>query len=540
MLRTQITREQIEVLAEDIRTYFDPQVLMQGLEYHQKGYVYNAEVKGSTYHAKVQGTRVFDAAIDLDFISASHCSCGREYCEHLAAAFFYAYAAYGRPDSIIKQVTPEPVAPSNTLDQSSLHRITSMLTQSEPAANTQLREGDAPEHWLQYLSDTYRSFSHRQAHHKAYPNEYFTAFIQMTLQPASWWQLPYRALFQICASLFAMQQTDELHAQLLPQTEAKISAFQKTVKMLSERLTGAVKELASTEWKASQMPYLEFISRVVRDQLTARADTLNDWLHLYRYLWSKLLHKTELLGKEQALLERTIAEALYTSSSLHVWQTDRLLLAAAHFDIIAKRDQDAVRRLESLGTITMGDFLIYLHSFTQNQQWDRLLHWLRWLLPALKKAEKAEFNLFCDYWSEAVKNGAPEEEWMDALRSLLPRSYEKYMSLLVQRGRHREWVSFHLAYAISPLSISSLDLKRIEEADPGLLLPLYHQAIERSISAKSREAYKQAILLLKKLKLIYASLNNPARFDEFLQRLMNQYARLRAFQEELRRGKLLK
>jgi hypothetical protein len=540
MLRTQISKEQIESLAEDVRTCFDPAALFQGLEYQQKGFVYNAEIKDNAYHAKVQGTRVFDAQIDLSDVASSRCTCGVSLCEHQAAAFFYAYAAFGRPDQIIKHIKPGDAKTSAAApDQSSLHRITSMLTPTSSAQTAKLRESDPPDVWLKRINDDYRSFSSAHNHHKSHPFEYFTAFTQLSGQPADWWKAPYQPLFHLVLSLFVMRQADELYSALSPLTESKSTAFEKTDKMLSERIAASIKELSAFDWQPSHTPYLDMIARTLREQLLSDGDTCVDWLYLYRLTWSRLLQRSVLAESEQANLQRYVYEQQFSQKAATHWQTDRLLLAAAHADVMAGNDSAAIERLAALNHLQIGDFLSYLHSFTRNEQWDRLMVWLRWLLPSLKQAETAEFNMFCDYWGEAVKHGAPEEEWVDALRSLLPGSFRKYTALLMQTGKYQEWVSFHLAYGVSPLSVSMLDIKRIEEADPQLLLPLYHQAVERSISAKSRDGYKQATHLLSKLKLIYTQLHRTAIFEHYVHQLSLQYVRLRAFQEELRRGKLL-
>jgi uncharacterized Zn finger protein len=83
------------------------------------------------------------------------------------------------------------------------------------------------------------------------------------------------------------------------------------------------------------------------------------------------------------------------------------------------------------------------------------------------------------------------------------------------------------------------ELHLLEKEDLKLLLPLYHQAVERCILEKNRTSYKDAVKLLKKLKTYYKRLKQQQRWEQYIVRLAAQYTRLRAFQEELRKGKVI-
>jgi uncharacterized Zn finger protein len=101
-------------------------------------------------------------------------------------------------------------------------------------------------------------------------------------------------------------------------------------------------------------------------------------------------------------------------------------------------------------------------------------------------------------------------------------------------------VDLQLANRISPLSLYALELRAIEEYDPGLLLPLYHQAAERAVLEKNRASYKTAVRLLKKLYSYYKLLKKEDRWERYINRLADKFSRLRAFQEELKKGKWIR
>ena len=72
-----------------------------------------------------------------------------------------------------------------------------------------------------------------------------------------------------------------------------------------------------------------------------------------------------------------------------------------------------------------------------------------------------------------------------------------------------------------------------------MLLPILHQAVDGLIEQKNRVSYKQAVRLLKKLRTIYKKLKRVPEWEAFIDKLLKRYKRLRAFQEECVRAKLV-
>ncbi|MNH35848.1 hypothetical protein D3C79_965770 [compost metagenome] len=71
------------------------------------------------------------------------------------------------------------------------------------------------------------------------------------------------------------------------------------------------------------------------------------------------------------------------------------------------------------------------------------------------------------------------------------------------------------------------------------MLPFYHQAVERFVLEKNRHSYKAAVKLMKRLAKLYKKLKREERWEEFLEVFTSRNSRLRALQEELRKGKLI-
>ena len=93
--------------------------------------------------------------------------------------------------------------------------------------------------------------------------------------------------------------------------------------------------------------------------------------------------------------------------------------------------------------------------------------------------------------------------------------------------------------AFNLIPISSDRIKILQNNAPEVLLPLYHQAIQADIDGKNRTYYKQAVRKLKKLRTLYKKMKRLDDWNDYFDILLTRTKRLRAFQEECKRGKLI-
>lgn len=76
-------------------------------------------------------------------------------------------------------------------------------------------------------------------------------------------------------------------------------------------------------------------------------------------------------------------------------------------------------------------------------------------------------------------------------------------------------------------------LTKISVKQPELLLPFYHQLVERLVQKKSRVHYEEATYFINRLKPIYEKINMPQIFDTYLKGLKKRFKTFRAFIQEL-------
>ncbi len=181
-----------------------------------------------------------------------------------------------------------------------------------------------------------------------------------------------------------------------------------------------------------------------------------------------------------------------------------------------------------------------LQALSKSGAWPRLALWLETVGPWLSSYRKGSLEPYLVYWEKTVQH-LPEAEprmWETLLR-MLPYSSDIYEQSLLTHGKWQQWMDYHLSAGREPADFRVSDLQPIEKHAPELLLPFYHQAVERNVLEKNRHSYKAAVRLLKRLDKLYKKLKQEDRWELFFTAFSRRHSRLRALQEELRKGKLL-
>ncbi|ABZ84103.1 conserved hypothetical protein [Heliomicrobium modesticaldum Ice1] len=267
------------------------------------------------------------------------------------------------------------------------------------------------------------------------------------------------------------------------------------------------------------------------------------WLDIYRLFWGNVLGGTPWALREAdeiaAISQHKTAPHGVKESSFQC----TLSLLRIHFLFMARED-DAVRQeIEGMAdrglVVHWSALFLYLHGLKPSGQLERLLSWLRWFeatgkrcFAPLDQYEQAETVKF---WLQVAEPCGAVDEMLDAVRPSVPDYM--YRQLLVNVGRYRQWAELCLLHG--RLDRGDHYWKAVEKVDPAVMLPLYHHAIVRQIAQKNRPAYQEAVKMLKKLRAHYKKLKQNDRFERYLARILEENGRLRAFQEELVKGKLI-
>ncbi|QHW31778.1 hypothetical protein GZH47_13635 [Paenibacillus rhizovicinus] len=573
-------------LLEGVAAYFDELTIIRGFQYHKQGRVETLGLRddGVYLDARVKDNRVYEVAVDLGDLSKSTCACPLDRgCLHMVAALLRYAELCGRPIQALvnaraaaRNAAKADAAEAGTGDgrlagKGAGKAVAGDGTETgtgksgagkegagkEGAENSPLRAGTPsarlvrPTLTEQELTELPVALWHDRFRQRRGPLQ---ANIR-TAQEASDLladlhamrpDLPYalEQLFNLHAALFVLEQIVKpaqanwrqsglfmgYHTQL-----ALDGLLAQTRRMLEERL--ALSSETSAYWER-----LLETAAFLREQMLTEDKTLNCFASLYQSFWlhwlspasagSKHLYEEELqhLREAQQVLGNALSPLPWTLAQCLLW-------------LYLERDEEALRLLAERGgklLLKPEHLMPLLDVMSRAGQWERLRDWLVETGALLTGFRGEDLAPYGEYWS-IVAEQLPEAKpamW-NTLASMLPFSRVIYEEALVAHGKWERWIDYQMSSGQEPLSFRVAVLKPIEKDAPELLLPFYHQAVERYVLQKNRDGYKAAAKLLKRLSKLYVRLKREERWEQFISAFASRNSRLRALQEELRKGGLL-
>jgi hypothetical protein len=511
-----------------MRELFDAAALERGWHYYHRGHVLNLFPAGNDVYATVRGGNVYRVRLDLENAERSECSCPIDgYCKHMAAVCFQVYASHGRPELLLAELIHRAESRSKRLEA-----LKTRVKKNAEAAPVP-EPGSAPLQWHQYFDRQFYGYSVTHPH----AVEDFYAIAQEKLHRlCEGWADHDQALFRAHVLLFVLRKLDQFHTHNATTYFSYYleTGCRKVAALAMEQLEQTLAEMDARGLRLMKPSDLDETAEIVGRLAFRDNGRGTDGIDIFRLVWSGLLNDPERIRRESARLREQLA-----AEDAATYRGHMLRLALAHFDVLAQRDDPLLSLSEQPPLNDIALYLWYLREFRRAGQWDRLGVWLRRLVPLLRQAKEEHFRTVCGYWVEMAGRQSSDEEWVRAMESLLPRSFRDYSDHLMKTGRYRQWVDLQLAHRMMPAHLRSDELAQVEAHDPELLLPLYHQSAERYILEKNRNSYKAAVRLLRRLKSLYGKLGQEERWNEFIHRFVGKYGRLRALQEELRKGKLM-
>jgi len=527
MALVKIPMNRIEKLIKTMESAIEPVALARGWNQYHRGQVSELILAGGLLlTGEIRETAaVWEVTLHLEQVEDSSCSCpaGKGWCKHKAAILFKAYSAHSRPELLYISMQKAVGVKQRALAKAG--------RPARPTA-TAPQPKEMPADWHQLFE---RRFSGYILSYQQTVDSFLRAAVDSLMPFAKDWEAPLAGLYQMHVLLFVLRRIERFRRdnQSSYVTYYSEPAARQTAFQCRERLRSIAAATDAAALRERWPAHYRQTKDMVRELLLAPAAEANDPLDTYRLFWEIFFARTESSRAEETWL-RSLPSAEYTER-----QQDVVLLALAHFAFLAGDDAKAIKALERLHLRQPADFEEMLARLSRMGAWQRMMTWMRWLLPVLPRAQPDEFHRLCVYWTEAARETGAHEEWITSIRALLPRSYPYYTDYLMKNARYREWVDLQLTRRVPVVSLTAPEFKTIRDADPALILPIYHQSIERLIALKNRNSYGEAVRYLKKLRACYHDLGQTLRWTAYMERLADKYARLRALQEEFEKGKLL-
>lgn len=360
-----------------------------------------------------------------------------------------------------------------------------------------------------------------------------------------------QALFKLNAYLYMLQivvqpvqnKLSRTMSSLGYHTHLAVAELQKSIESFFAEplpLTSAM-STEQREWLSGTLSYIriEMLSES-RDSFTFFNSYIRLWINwILPVLTHSIADDTEqLLQAEMELLERLEPRSGHSALKQAWW------LAQSYIQFERGAEQDAISLALIHTAATKTDFYPdrlpdYLERLTNQSNWTRLAYWLTELADVLRQ-QHSNLQDYALYWEQVITQ-LPEAEpqmWT-ALEKLLPVGGRIYEEKLLSYGKWQLWMDYQLSAGNDPANYKVTELQPLENNAPEMLLPFYHQAVERHMANKNRQGYKAAVKLLKRLAKLYKKMKQEPRWNEFIERFASRNSRLRALQEELRKGKLI-
>lgn len=534
MLQHSITKDEIMMIADEFVKGLDPQQaadqehVANARQLYRSGVVYNVDFDGYTLSGTVEAEgNVYSVHIPIRNITESYCDCfAPTQCEHMLAVLLSAASSFGQVGDVLnlfKKKTKPSLPPLRTARQ---------LLQS-----TTFEEMDDAS-WQSYFESEYDSFKKEQAR-LSYKQMYFLMSIFTDFYTKIERKAPrviaLHELFKLHGALFCFE---KLLKEIQMFETNKIYSYHQPiniVRLFVDKVESLVRDLKSDAIPAKCEPILQKTAHKVHDVFFSSDSYTQERFFIYRHLWGELLTDRAWLQEE----EKRIDAKMHPLSKA---------LASSHLLFLQQKDDAAMRLLEAQPAQVVSLYFDWLEELLSTMQWERAKTWLSFTYKQVKEIMVAKENplfiqeivrLFLVMYKAYAKSMNEQAGLEMILQELLPYSFLDYEQYLLTKKQYDTWTELHLMRGLDAIEVLKEPLKEIEKEAPETALPLYHHATIQAIEERNRKSYRRAVRYLKKLRTLYKRLKRTDEWYVFIIHIANTYSRLRALQEELRKGKLI-
>ncbi|UVI30683.1 SWIM zinc finger family protein [Paenibacillus spongiae] len=527
-------------LLHDVEGEFNDLTIKRGFQYYKQGRVRKLTMQDSrVIEAIVEGSENYRVKIRLDALADSNCSCPVSWnCKHMLAALLDYANRQERPVHAL--VNAKSNAMLQQTAKNALHAASLAAKQARELAEFKERAGSLNS---LPLPEWHKLFEHclaPMANHT--PNAHYVQgalramnSIKPQLSPGM------EQLFRLHTYLYILEKLVK-HSQHTWNHSSHVYMGYHT-QVAADDVEEAIERCLAEELAAAPDPEhgqrLTETLAYLRTHMLTEAQNLHYYFGLYYRLWQGWLRTdgSNYVLYTEELQQLKAAEGTLQTASARLQCT----LAQVWMHFYLGQDREALERLRKATVIpAMKRNPIYplLDMLIEAEQWERLRDWLTAIGPLLRSGD--ELDEYGRYWEMTTRHHPESEPDMwETLDRMSPYSRGIYADALLTYGKWEQWIDYQLSTGSEPLEFRVSVLQPIEKEAPELLLPFYHQAVERYIAQKNRDSYKAAVKLLKRLAKLYKRMKQEARWEHFLSSFTGRHSRLRALHEELRRGKLI-
>ncbi|PQZ56801.1 MULTISPECIES: SWIM zinc finger domain-containing protein [Bacillus] len=534
MLQHSITKDEIMMIANEFVQGLDPQQVADqehvatARHLYRSGVVYNVDFDGYTLSGTVNAEgSVYSVHIPIRNVTESYCDCfAPTQCEHMLAVLLSAASSFGQVGDVLtlfKNNTKPSLPPIRTARQ---------VLQSSAFEEMDYKS------WQTYFENEYESFKKEQAR-LTYKQMYFL----MSLFTDFYTKLERKAprivaiheLFKLHAALYCFQklleEIQEFEANKLYSYHQPVNV----VRLFVDKVESTVRDLKTEAIPEESKPILQETARLIHEVFFSTDAYTQERFFIYRHVWGELLRTEEQLQEEEKRIDTKINPLSKA-------------LASSHLLFLNNEDLSAMELLKKQPASVVSLYFYWLEELLSAMQWDRAKSWLSFTYKQVKETIMEQENtvfiqdivrLFVMMYETYATHTNEQAGLEMILQELLPYSFTNYEQYVLAKKQYHAWTELQLLYGFEVIELLKEPLKDIEKEAPEAALPLYHHAAIEAIEERNRKSYKRAVRYLKKLRMLYKRLKRTDEWDAFIIHIANLHSRLRALQEELRRGKLI-
>jgi hypothetical protein len=513
-------------------------LIQKGLLLYRQGLVYQMKFEGECVVASVQDVTPVKVKLDLQFLEVSECSCPVEgFCRHRMAVFFHALSQVGSVATWVEEWR-QPIRAKTAATNWGLKTAKDLLKSSE-------RVKANYEDWQTSCSISFETIMKGQGEPKPYVIPDLFRIYWKKLKADAPLEQEWKTLYELVCCVHSLNLLAKLSAEY-GHGDVMITRYYRFLfHSLIDEAEDAIAKLTIHSLPFAFDRFLEKLKDESTKLLTVQQGLVYEGVHLYRLLWSQLFKKSQWRSAELSRLEVLNTDGQENAENLNLIP---VTIGLIHQYLLNKEDEHALKRIVLLQEAGVPYLLYWLEMLTGQKEWKRLGPFVEYFASQLHEYMRSldHYDACIDFTGIALDAIAPycsETRRVDLFERILfqtlPYSYREYDTFLYERKNFDKWAELQAFIGFDIQLLPKDRVKEVTQLDPAVLLPLYHQAVQQNIELKNRQSYRLAVRHLKKMRTIYKKVNQVQEWDVFIDRLTQQTKRLRAFQEECKRGKLI-
>ncbi|UHA74978.1 SWIM zinc finger family protein [Paenibacillus sp. 481] len=560
MSQQALLKNVVNRLTEQIANTFEYKVLERGWRYYRAHAVTALRVSemGSDMivTAIVNGNTNYAVRIHSSPFDNSSCNCPyNDYCKHMAAVFFQLCAEAGlSPELYLSELRQACMSQERAVSAARKRALVKEdAERRKKVRQMSLDHSGTAEEWHQFFE---RKFDRSFTDYQSSVTE-ITAWVKTEMdREAEGMDEELYVLYRMHGIMYVLQQLSNRASGASSRAYAYKDAGMKELAQSSiEELGSLLTEAKEAELSVTYPTYVSALGMKAGELAFNGEMAIVDGQEVYALFWSTLLNEPSMLTQErdrlvaqldeEARVARIAAESkprmMFDSDVDPPRVNDAVEAALIQLQALLGEDEQAVERLARINKYReAGRYLGYLHEHADKKQYDKLWIWLKGLAPLIRLTRsRADVEAYWSYWKQMYEREPDNPMYESLAMTLMPNVTPYLSSFLIDKQRFRDWANVQILRRVTPDEIAKAELRLMQREAPELLLPLYHQAIERQIEDRSREQYRAAVKLLHELRELYAASGREPLWESYVHSLLHRYARLRALREELRKGALL-